>query len=257
MTGDFAGSPFSLQGRTALITGGGSGLGFAMASCMARAGARVAIAGRREEVLMEACEQLGENAFPFVFDIRETGKAAELAARVHETCGGLDILVNNAGIHSKKSFDETLPEDLDALYRVHVSGGFALAQACVPYMERAGGGSIIWVSSEAALVGIPLVNAYSAAKAALLGLTKSLTADLAARGIRVNVLVPGFIDTPMFRKATDSDPERRAKILGHTPMRRFGDPMEIGWAAVYLASPAASFITGHELVVDGGFRVGF
>ena len=113
------------------------------------------------------------------------------------------------------------------------------------------------MSSEAALVGIPLVNAYSAAKAALLGLTKSLTADLAARGIRVNVLVPGFIDTPMFRKATDSDPERRAKILGHTPMRRFGDPMEIGWAAVYLASPAASFITGHELVVDGGFRVGF
>lgn len=251
------GHAFGLTGKRALITGGGSGLGLAIAQCMVAAGARVALAGRRREVLLEACAQLGPQAEPFVYDVTDTDGAPAFVARVAETLGGLDILVNNAGRHCKKPFTEVSMADLQNVLDVHLFGSFALSQAAVPYLRKAGGGSILMISSESALMGLTNVTAYSAAKAAMLGLVKTMSGDLSAEGIRVNAIVPGFIETPMFHEATDKDPARQQKILGHTPMHRYGAPADIGWAAVYLCSQAASFVTGTQLVVDGGCCIGF
>lgn len=248
---------FGLQGKCAVITGGGSGLGLSIARCMINAGARVAIVGRRADVLENECKALGESAYPFIFDVTDTAAAPTLLAQAAQRLGGLDILVNNAGRHCKKPFIDINIEDLQNVLDVNLLGSFALSQAAVPYFRKAGGGTILMLSSESALMGLTNVTAYAAAKASLLGLIKSMSGDLSPDNIRVNAIVPGFIDTPMFRQATDGDTARQQKILSHTPMNRYGDPVDIGWAAVYLCSEAASFITGAQLVVDGGFCIGF
>lgn len=250
-------NPFSLAGKVALVTGGGTGIGFAIAGCLVQAGARVVILGRRAQVLEEACQALGPQALPCVFDVSDTGAAEGLVADLQARLGRIDVLVNNAGLHCKKPLEETSAADLDALFAVHVKGAFALSRAVAKPMAAQGGGAIIMISSESAVVGLNRVVAYAAAKSAMLGITRSLAADLSGYGIRVNALIPGFIDTPMFRQATNGDPARLDKILGRTLLGRVGDPLEVGWAAVYLASDAASFVTGVELPVDGGFKVGF
>ena len=248
---------FGLAGKAALITGGGSGLGLAMARCLVAAGARVALTGRREGLLQEACRALGPSAIAIPHDVTDTAAAARVAAEAASQLGGLDILINNAGLHCKKPFDTVETQELGAVLDVHVRGAYALTQAVLPHLRVRGGGSVIMISSESAVTGLTQVSAYAAAKAAMLGLVRSLSGELSGEGIRVNAIIPGFIDTPMFRQATDADPARREKILGHTPMRCFGDPADIGWAAVYLCSAAARFVTGIELTVDGGFRIGF
>lgn len=248
---------FSLEGKVALITGGGSGLGYAMARCMANAGANVVLAGRRREVLEKACGEIGDQSFALEFDVTDTGRAPQVVEKIVRRFGRLDILVNNAGVHCKKPLPDVSIADLQTVLDVHLLGAYALTQAAVPYMRRAQEGCILFISSMSALIGLTDVTAYSAAKAAVLGLVKTMSGELAADGIRVNAIVPGFIDTPMFRQATDRDPARREKILGHTPMAAYGTPEDIGWAAVYLASRAARFVTGTSLLVDGGCAIGF
>ena len=171
--------------------------------------------------------------------------------------GPVTILVNNAGRHCKKPMLDVTQEDLQAVLDVHPLGAFALTKAVVTAMLERGKGSILLISSMSAYLGMTQVSAYSAAKSAVLGLVKTLSGDLADKGIRVNAIAPGFIDTPMFRKAVETDIPRQQKIIGHTPMGCYGDPMDIGWAAVYLASPAARFVTGVCLPIDGGCSIGF
>jgi gluconate 5-dehydrogenase len=245
--------PFSLRGETALITGGGTGLGLGIARCFVEAGARVILTGRREEVLREACAGLGEAARYEVCDITAAGAAAALAAR----CGEVSVLVNNAGIHLKKDAVETTLEEFKAVLDTHVNAAFSLTTALAPGMMQRGHGSILFMASMTTFLGMPKVIAYSTAKAAYVGMVRGFTAEFAARGVRVNAIAPGWIATPMTEKALGSDPPRKAKVLGRTPMGRLGEPEDIGWAAVYLSSPAARFVTGAILAVDGGALYGF
>jgi NAD(P)-dependent dehydrogenase (short-subunit alcohol dehydrogenase family) len=248
---------FRLDGETALITGGGTGLGLGIARCMAAAGARVVIVGRREDVLQESITELGDNASYEVFDVTDVKQAPALVQRVEQRHGPVSILVNNAGIHLKKPALETTEDELLQVFNTHVTGAFALTRAVAPGMVERRHGSILFTASMASLFGIPKVVAYTAAKAAYLGLVNSLTSELSSSNVRVNAIAPGWIDSPMMRAAVDSDPERKAKILGRTPMCRFGQPGDVGWAAVYLCSPAAAFVTGVVLPVDGGASIGF
>lgn len=247
---------FSLTDRLAIVTGGGTGLGFAMASCLAASGARVVITGRRTEVLQQAVAQLGENVCAEQHDVTDLESAPALLERI-EKCHGLPtILINNAGVHVKKTVEEHTLADFHTILATHVEGAFAITRSAVPLMKRAGSGSIIFIASMSSVMGLPLVVAYSAAKSAYLGMTRSLASELGPHNIRVNAIAPGWIETPMLAKALAGDTARTNKILGRTPQNRFGSPDDIGWAAVYLSSPAASFINGVLLPVDGGASIG-
>lgn len=254
---DDATSKFRLDGEVALITGGGSGLGLGMARCMALAGATVVILGRREAVLRAACAELGERVLYEVADITDFAGAGALVARITERAGPVSILVNNAGIHLKKAAIDTSVEDFDALIHTHVLASHNLTRLVLPGMLAAGHGNVLFIASMTAMIGIPLVVAYSAVKSAYVGMMRGLSAEVAGQGVRVNAIAPGWIESPMLRRALAGDARRSEKILSRTPMGRFGEPDDIGWAAVYLCSPAARFITGTLLPVDGGASQGF
>lgn len=256
-TDDRISQAFSLDGQLAVVTGGGTGLGFAMASCFAAAGARVIVAGRRVDVLEKAVSSIGANAHAEQYDVRDFASADSFIAKIEDRYGAPTILVNNAGIHVKKKVEDHTLDDFQSVMATHVDGAFALTRAAVPPMKRAGRGSIIFIASMSSILGLPGVVAYSAAKSAYLGMVRSLAAELGAENIRVNAIAPGWIETPMLHQALDGDPKRRQKILDRTPEQRFGSPEDIGWAAVYLCSPAASFINGILLPVDGGASIGF
>ncbi len=249
---------FSLTDDRAIITGGGSGLGAAMAECLAAAGARVVICGRQEAVLRQTCERLGDRASYIVHDVIDVARSDQLVMEAARKNGGpATILINNAGIHLSKSALEGTPEDVRMLFDVHVTGALALTRAVAPAMIERGTGSIIFVTSMAAVFGLPKVMAYSAAKSALLGVVRSLAVEWSPHGVRVNAIAPGWIDTPMLHRTLDADPQRRQKVLARTPLGRFGKPNDVGWAAVYLCSAQASFVTGQQLIVDGGVSIGF
>jgi gluconate 5-dehydrogenase len=248
---------FSLQGETALITGGGTGIGLAMARAMHAAGARVVLVGRREPELAAAARSLGEGASFVAHDITRLDAAPALVERVAREAGPVTCLVNNAGIHLKKPAVETTPEEFQKVLDTHIVGAHALTRAVAPGMMERKHGVILFTGSMASLFGIPLVIAYTAAKSALVGLTKGYATEFSPHGVRVNCIAPGWIETEMSRRALDGDPARKAKILGRTPAAKLGLPEDIGWAAVYLASPAAKFVTGVTLPVDGGASIGF
>ncbi len=244
---------YRLDGECALITGGGSGIGFGIAACMARAGANVVLAGRREAALRDAVARLGGAAAYVAGDITDFDGAEGLAALAAERAEcPVSILVNNAGNHLKKPALETTPEEFLSVLDTHLRAAHALSRAVAPGMIQRGHGSILFISSMAAYMGVPLVMAYAAAKSALFGMVGTLSAELAGQGVRVNAIAPGWIASDMSRKALESDPARKAKVMGRIPMNRMGEPDEIGRAAVFLSSPAAAYITGVTLPVDGG-----
>jgi len=248
---------FSLTDKLAIITGGGTGLGFAMASCLIAAGARVVITGRRPDVLESAVTRLGPSASAEEHDVTDLEGAAGLLERIQQRHGVPTILVNNAGTHVKQPIEQHTLSDFHSILVTHVEGAFAMTRATVPSMKRAGSGSIIFIASMSSLIGLPNIVGYSAAKAAYLGMVRSLASELGPTGIRVNGIAPGWIETPMLAQALSGDQERTNKILARTPQKRFGAPVDIGWAAVYLSSPAASFVNGVILPVDGGASIGF
>jgi len=248
---------FQLTGETAMITGGGTGLGFGVAKCFVASGAKVVLVGRRHAELDKACKALGKDAFALVGDVTKLENAASLVDEAEKLAGPLSILINNAGVHLKKPALETSDADFAKVMETHVFGAFALTREVGRRMVTRKHGSILFTSSMSALMGIPLIVAYSAAKSAYLGMVQSLAVELGPQGIRVNAIAPGWIASEMLDKALNGDPPRKAKILGRTPMNRFGEPSDIGWAAVYLCSPAAKFVTGVVLPVDGGAAEAF
>ena len=248
---------FDLTGKTALITGGGTGLGFAMASCIIEAGGKAIITGRREEVLKEAIQKLGPKAQYFALDVNDKKAIPEFVSQLEKQTGGIDILINNAGINMKKSSLETSDEEFLSIIDTNLLSAFTLTREVAKFMVKRKSGSIIMISSMAAIFGLANVAAYSASKSAVTGMVRVLASEYSPTGVRINSIAPGFIDTPMLRKATDADQDRKKKILGRTPMNSFGEDKDIGYAAVYLSSDAAKFVTGINLVVDGGNSIGF
>jgi NAD(P)-dependent dehydrogenase (short-subunit alcohol dehydrogenase family) len=249
--------PFRLDGRVAVISGGATGLGYGMAEAIVQAGGKVVLLGRRENVLKSAAGRLGNSAACEAFDVTKPEQVKELVTRVIKRFEKIDILVNNAGIHDKREFTQTSLNDFDKVLQTHVYGSFALTRAVVPEMMARKSGHVLFITSMSAFIGMPRIVAYSAAKSAFLGMVRSLAAELSPLGIRVNGIAPGWIESEMLHKAIDDDPERKAKILGRTPMARFGNPEDIGHAAVFLSSDAAAFINGVILPVDGGASIGF
>jgi NAD(P)-dependent dehydrogenase (short-subunit alcohol dehydrogenase family) len=250
-------NPFELAGKLALITGGGTGLGFAIARAFVHSGARVVISGRREDTLREASRCLGKNAAFVQNDITHLDALPLFVSDIEKRLGGIDILVNNSGIHLKKELDQTTDEDFHKVIHVNQEAVFSLTREVAKAMMERGRGCIIMISSMASHYGIPKVVAYTSSKAAVEGMTRALAVELSPRGIRVNCLAPGFIETPMSARALGQDPERKRRVLERTPLGRLGKPEEIGHAAVFLASDAASYITGAVLTVDGGNSIGF
>ncbi|HWR08677.1 SDR family NAD(P)-dependent oxidoreductase [Sporomusa sp.] len=249
---------FSLAGRTAVITGGLTGLGLAMTECMIAAGAKVvAVSSNSGEKFQEKFEEFGEKLAYYQFDVTDTDHAQELADKIIKEQGPVHFLCNNAGNHCKKPIEDMSVEDFTSVLNVHLVGAFALTKAFVPYMKQQRQGSIIFIASMTSFIGQPYVTGYATAKAGYLGMVHTLASELGNDGIRVNAIAPGWIDTFMFRQATDKDPQRKAKIFGRIPMNKVGDPKDIGWAAVYLCSDAAAYVSGICLPVDGGALIGF
>lgn len=248
---------FRLDGEVALVTGGGTGIGLAIARAMATAGARVVLASRRAELLQAAADEIGPQAAVVSCDVTEFTEAPHVAARAEKPFGPITILVNNAGIHLKKPASQTTEEEFLAVLNTHVLGAHALTRALLPGMLERKHGSVLFILSMASLFGIPNVLAYTAAKSACLGMVRGLATEVSPSGVRVNGIAPGWIATEMSRRAMEGDPARKSKVLGRTPMGRFGEPEDVGLAAVYLCSRAAKFVTGAVLPVDGGASIGF
>jgi len=258
MVDDTLNKVYGLHGKTAFVTGGGSGLGKAIAICMARSGAKIVIAGRRADVLEDAAREIGEGCETVTMDLSDIGAIPAQAATAYATHGPIDILVNNAGNTLKKPFEEQTIEEFDNVFDVHVRGALELSRAVIREMIEIGkGGSILFTSSMTAYIGQPNVSGYTIAKTAINGVVRGLSAEFAARNIRINGVAPGWIDTDLYRKATAGDLPRQQKILSRIPMNKLGQPEDIGWACAFLASPAASYITGQVLLVDGGGATGF
>ncbi len=249
--------PFSLENQTAIVTGGGTGLGLGITRCLVQAGAKVVITGRREELLQEAAAELGPRVTPMVVDVTDTAALPAFVHRVTAEVGAPDILVNNAGIHVKKSALEMTDEDFNSVLHTHLTGAFALTRATAPGMLRRGRGSMVFVSSMTAYMGMPLVAGYATAKSGVIGLVRTLSAEFAPKGVRVNAVAPGWIDTPMLRRAISADAERERKIRGRIQIEGFGAPEDVGWAVVYLCSEAAKYVTGVILPIDGGGHASF
>jgi NAD(P)-dependent dehydrogenase (short-subunit alcohol dehydrogenase family) len=248
---------FSLANKIALITGGGSGIGFAIATSMIEAGAKVVITGRRENALQEAVASLGENAYYVVNDVTALQHLEGLVAHIENNIGAIDILVNNAGINMKKPALEVTDEEFNRIIHTNLNAVFALTRTCASRMTARKRGVILMISSMAAYYGIDRVPAYSASKHGVEGLVKALAMDFSPHNVRINAIAPGFIETAMMQTAMSSDPARMNKALDRTPMGYFGKPEDIGLAAVFLASEGAKYITGASLPVDGGNSIGF
>jgi len=243
--------------KLAVVTGGGSGIGLAIAKQFIAAGIRTIIIGRSIEKLKKAKEELGENCNYRVADLAVLGSIPELVADIESNFGPIHILVNNAGINLKKDFTEVTDEEFAAVLHTNVAAVFSISREVVKGMLQRKAGVIINISSMASQYGLPKVIAYSASKAAIEGMTRAMAVELSPYGIRINCIAPGFIATDMSAKALQNDPERMQKVLSRTPMGELGPPDAIGSAALFLASDASFYITGTVIPVDGGNSIGF
>jgi NAD(P)-dependent dehydrogenase (short-subunit alcohol dehydrogenase family) len=245
------------QDKVAIITGGGGGIGLAIAEKFVQNNILTVIIGRDQQKLDAAKERLGQLCFPACLDLNDLQSIPGLVDRIIARHGHIDILVNNAGINLKKEFTEVTDEEFQQVLHTNVMAVFALSREVARSMVKRGKGNIINISSMAAQYGIPKVIAYTASKSAIEGMTKAMAVELSPQGIRVNCIAPGFIATDMSEKALNGDTERKQKVLSRTPLGKLGEPADIGDTALFLASDAAKYLTGVVLPVDGGNSIGF
>lgn len=252
---DYLNSLFSLEGKTAVVIGGTGELCGAMAEGLAGAGAEVVLVGRSQEkanARMAAIESAGGKTYFESCDVGSKAALETLLANVLEKSGKIDILVNGAGVNSPTPFLEIPEDEWDRIMDINLKAVFLTCQVFGKYFnDRGEGGSIINVGSMSGVIPLSRVFTYSATKAAVHNLSKNLAREWAPQNIRVNTLVPGFFPAEQNRKVLT--PERVDQIMGHTPMKRFGEAKELVGATLLLASDAGSFMTGTETIVDGGY----
>jgi len=248
-------SSFSLDGKNAFVTGASRGIGRAIALGLAEAGANVAAVARSTSALEELTAEIGKldrTALALTCDVADADQIGLAVADAHSELGSLDIVVNCAGqIEHAGPFLDLTAEDWRRLFQVNFESVLHVCRAAGPHLLDQNGGSVINISSVAGTGGVPFFSHYAASKAAMISLTRTLAAEWAARGVRVNALVPGWVGTEMTR-AFHGDPAVSEGLLSQVPAGRWGEPEDVVGAAVYLASDAARFVTGSCLTIDGG-----
>ncbi len=243
----------ALEGKVAVITGGSSGIGLATAKLFQQAGAKVAISGRNQQALDEAVKELGPGALAIRSDVSRLTDLDTLFDVVNKKLGPIDVLFANAGIAKFAPVSDVSEDAYDETFDINVKGVFFTVQKAIPFLND--NASIILNTSFVNQAGVPTTSVYAASKAAVRSLARSISSELAARGIRVNVVSPGPISTPIYGKLglpKEAVEAFATSIVAQVPLKRFGKPEEVAQTALFLASNASSYITGVELNVDGG-----
>ncbi len=241
---------FGLGGRVVIVTGAAQGIGEACARRFAQEGAQVVLCDVADAPGQALAAEL--NATYLHCDVGDKAQVDALVAQVMAAHGRIDVLVNNAGIFRAADFLDVTEADFDAVLRVNLKGSFLMGQAVAREMAKAGRGSIVNMSSVNSVLAIPNIASYNVTKGGINQLTRAMALALADRGVRVNAVGPGTIATELAAKAVLTSDEARAKIMMRTPLKRLGEPAEVADVVAYLASDAASYITGEIVVVDGG-----
>ena len=242
-----------LKDKVAVITGSGMGLGQAMALLFSREGAKIVVPDINTEAGEETVDAIREEGGDAIFvraDVSKSEDAERMIAAAVDSYGSVDVLVNNAGVQVEKNVPDTTEEEWDYVLGVNLKGTFLCAKAAIPQMRRQGSGSIICISSISGLVGQPNQASYNASKHGVIGLVRAMACDHAGEGIRVNAICPGSMNTPMAANIPEEHlaPYRKANLF-----ERFAEPMEVAYAALFLASDESSYVTGSVMTVDGGY----
>ncbi len=243
---------FDLNGKSALVTGASGGIGQAIAKALHAQGAEVALSGTRREALEALATELGERAFVVPADLSDPASVAGLVPAAEAAMGKVDILVNNAGLTRDAIAVRMKDEDWDLVLRVNLTSSFQLARACLKGMMKRRTGRIIGISSIVGATGNPGQANYAASKAGMIGMSKCLAVEVASRGVTVNVVAPGFVESAM---TGELSAEVKERFIADTPMGRMGRAEEVASAVVYLASDEASYTTGQTLHVNGGMAM--
>ena len=243
---------FQLSGRTALITGASGGIGSAIAKNLSQQGAHVILHGTRAGRLEELASEIGTNVSVVTANLTDREAVGGLVSEAAKATGAIDILVNNAGITRDNLFMRMKDEERDDVLEVNLTSSMLLCRSAIRAMMKARWGRIISISSIVGVTGNPGQTNYAASKAGMIGFSKSLAAEVASRGITVNVVAPGFIETPMTDELTD---EQKQKLLGNVPAGRLGSSQEVAAAVSFLASEEAAYMTGATLHVNGGMAM--
>jgi cyclopentanol dehydrogenase len=246
-----------LENKIALITGGGTGIGAGIAKMFAREGAQVVVCGRREEPLKKVVDEIDRSGGEAIYCLADVSSQVQIQEMISATTlkfGSIDILVNNAGVYIPDDITSTSEEEWDTVMDVDAKGVYLMSKAVLPGMIKKGKGKIINIASIAGLFGFEKSAAYCAAKGAVVNLTREMALDYSSKGICVNAIAPGVIDTDMTKPFLENE-EAKQGFLNKTPVGRVGTPEDIANGAVYLASDESDFVVGQTLVIDGGWTI--